>query len=277
MARIICVVDDAVKQDSGLWSKRGLAIWIEVEQGSVLFDTGETESVLSHNLTLLGLNPRDVNAVVLSHAHHDHTGGLEAVLSKNRGVPIYAHSDIFRPRYSFRQGAYQSIAMTLSAKDLASRAELRLSDLPMEIFPGLWTTGEILERPEPEGRSAHHAIRSDDHWRPDPYRDDLALVLETQAGLAVICGCCHAGLLNTLFHVQRTFERPILAILGGMHLVTADDLYLDHVVAVLKARYKTLRFYLNHCTGERAYQRLVRAFGNWVRPFPAGTVVGLNG
>jgi len=165
--------------------------------------------------------------VVLSHAHHDHTGGLEAVLSKNRGVPIYAHSDIFRPRYSFRQGAYQSIAMTLSAKDLASRAELRLSDLPMEIFPGLWTTGEILERPEPEGRSAHHAIRSDDHWRPDPYRDDLALVLETQAGLAVICGCCHAGLLNTLFHVQRTFERPILAILGGMHLVTADDLYLD--------------------------------------------------
>jgi len=276
MAKITCIVNNTAKKDSGLRSEHGLAFWIEIGSSGMLFDAGQTEAVLSHNMAMLGLKGQKVKAVVFSHAHYDHTGGLEAVLSGNTDLTIYAHTDIFRPRYSLREGKYQSIGLSLTQADLASRAKLSLSHTPTEILPDLWTTGEILERLEPEGRSTHHFIVIDETWQPDPYRDDLSLVLKTQKGLVVICGCCHAGLLNTLFHVQKMFKRPIIAVLGGTHLVNADDMYLEHVIDVFQDRCKHIKFYLNHCTGERAFQKLKSVFGSQVKACPAGTIIHFN-
>jgi 7,8-dihydropterin-6-yl-methyl-4-(beta-D-ribofuranosyl)aminobenzene 5'-phosphate synthase len=274
--KIICVVDNDTQKDTGLRSEHGLAFWIETSQGCVLFDTGQTAATLSHNLDSLDLKPQDADALALSHAHYDHTGGLEAILSKNAGIKIYAHSDLFQPRYSLREGEYCQIGLEITRADLTDRSELHLNDTPTEILPGLWTTGGISERPEPEGRSPHHFIRTNEGWQSDPYLDDMSLVLKISEGLVVICGCCHAGLLNTLFHVEREFNAPVIAILGGTHLVTADEPYLDHVIEVLHDRYKGLHFYLNHCTGKRAYQALRRVFSTRVKAYPAGTIVNFR-
>lgn len=276
MTRIICIVDNAVKNNTDLHSEHGLAFWIETEHGNVLFDTGQTADVLSHNLDVLGLLPQDVDNLVLSHAHYDHTGGLEAILSKNTKLTLYAHTDIFRPRYSLRNGEYRSIGLPLEQIDLSRRIKLELSDTPIEIVPNLWTTGEIYKRPAPEGGSAHHFIHDEAGWQHDPYRDDLSLVLKTSEGLVLMCGCCHAGIINTLFHVERIFEGPIIAIIGGAHLVSADDHYLNHVVNVFNERFQYLSFYLNHCTGENAFKKLADAFGSRVKTCPAGTIVTFN-
>jgi 7,8-dihydropterin-6-yl-methyl-4-(beta-D-ribofuranosyl)aminobenzene 5'-phosphate synthase len=273
MTDITCVVDNTSQQDSALRSEHGLAFWIDTRQGSVIFDTGQTVAVLSHNLALLGLAPHNAAALALSHAHYDHTGGLDAVLSQTKQLKIFALSDIFRPRYSLREGEYHSIGLKISREELARCAELHVSDAPQEIAPNLWTTGEIAPRPEAEGRSAHHFIRTDEGWQPDPYRDDLSLVLKTSAGLVVICGCCHAGLLNTLLHVEQKFGGPMIAVLGGTHLNTASDAYLAHVIGVIRERYPAMHLYLNHCTGERAYQSLSRSFGSQVKTYPAGSII----
>ncbi len=276
MKKMTCVVDNTVQQSSLFWGEHGLAFWIETDQSCALFDTGQSGVVLSHNLEALGLRLQDVNVLALSHAHYDHTGGLGAVLSQNPGLPIYANADFLSPRYSLRRGEYESIGLSILPEELTNQADLHLSDSPIEVLPGLWTTGEIQARPEPEGRSAHHFVPEGDGWRPDPYRDDMSLVMDTQEGLVLICGCCHAGLLNTLAHVKRTFQRPIVAVLGGTHLVTADEVYLEHVVSVLQEDYGLLYFYLNHCTGERAYVSMVNAFGERVKPCPAGTILIFN-
>lgn len=136
-------------------------------EGHVLFDTGQTVAVLCHNLALLDLKPQDADALVLSHAHYDHTGWLEALLSKNTDLSLYAHTDIFQPRYSLRKGEYQSIGLSLTQENVSNRVKLRLSVAPTEILPGLWTTGEISERSEPEGRNIHHFIRTTESWQPD--------------------------------------------------------------------------------------------------------------
>jgi 7,8-dihydropterin-6-yl-methyl-4-(beta-D-ribofuranosyl)aminobenzene 5'-phosphate synthase len=232
--------------------------------------------VLSHNLKELRLSFQDIDMLALSHAHYDHTGGLEAVLSSNTTLTLFAHPDIFRPRYSLRQEEYRSIGLAYEQFSLSQRIKLNLSDAPTEIVPNLWTTGEISERPEPVGGSPRLFIHDGVDWQPDPYRDDISLVLKTAQGLVVICGCCHAGILNTLFHVERKFGGPILAVLGGLHLLNAEDQYLEHVIQVFNERFPDVSFYLNHCTGENAFNKLVVAFDSRVRACPAGTIVNFN-
>jgi 7,8-dihydropterin-6-yl-methyl-4-(beta-D-ribofuranosyl)aminobenzene 5'-phosphate synthase len=99
----------------------------------------------------------------------------------------------------------------------------------------------------------------------------MSMVIEAKEGLILVCGCCHAGLLNTMAHVRRVFHHPITVVMGGSHLVSADDDYLQHVIDVLRKDYHPVRFYLNHCTGERAIIALSNAFGELVQPFPVGS------
>ena len=271
--KITCVVNDVCRKDMDLKSEHGLSFWIEVVHGNVLFDTGQSAAVLSHNLKSLGLRPENVDMLALSHAHYDHTGGLEEILSKNNRFTLFVHPDIFTPRYSYRNGEYHSIGMALTRKAISSKVDMNLCDIPCEIMPGFWTTGEIIERPEPMGSSAYHFVRTEKGWQPDPYRDDMSLVIKTDLGLVVVCGCCHAGMLNTLFHVKHNFQGPIVAVIGGVHLVSADDQQLAHVIEVLQTHFENLTFYLNHCTGDKAFEQLAKAFGDRVKAFPAGATI----
>jgi 7,8-dihydropterin-6-yl-methyl-4-(beta-D-ribofuranosyl)aminobenzene 5'-phosphate synthase len=267
--KVTCVVDNAVCDHSTFWGEHGLAFLIEAKSGRTLFDTGRSGTVLLHNLELLGIKPKAINALALSHAHYDHTGGLPALLDQVAGIPLYAHPDLFRGRFSRREEV-KSVGLSLEREALEQRLALQLSAEPTEILPGVWTTGEITDRAEPEGRSAHHLVRGVEGWEPDPYRDDMALVLETGKGLVVLCGCCHAGLLNTLAHVRRTFGLDIAAVAGGTHLLQADEAHLRRVIEVLR-ELGLPKLYLNHCTGQRAYVTLAQAFGETVAPCPVGT------
>jgi 7,8-dihydropterin-6-yl-methyl-4-(beta-D-ribofuranosyl)aminobenzene 5'-phosphate synthase len=270
--KVTCLVDNAVRPGSSFWGEHGLAFLIDAEEGRVLFDTGTSGAVLLHNLEAAGVAPESISALALSHAHRDHTGGLPAFLERRPGLPIYAHTDLMRERFSQRDAEVKSVGVPLAPDVLRRRADLSLSTAPQEILPGIWTTGEISERPEPEGRSSHHLVRQGDGWIPDPYRDDMALALEGSQGLVLVCGCGHAGLLNTLSHVRRTFGRDPVTVIGGTHLVGADEAHMRRLVEMLR-RLGPPALYPNHCTGQAAYVALARAFGDRVAPCPAGTVL----
>lgn len=273
--RVICVVDDAVPHGSPFLAEHGLAFMVETEDGRVLFDTGQSGTVLLHNLALLDLDPATIDAVAISHAHYDHTGGLPLLVRHLRpGTPLYASPDLFRERFSRRAGKIQSAGLSMGREELASRLRLELSAAPREIVPSVWTTGEILERAGPVGSSGYHRMRQGDFRVADAYRDDTALVLGAGNQLVLLCGCCHAGLLNTVAHVQRIFGKPLAAIAGGLHLAGASQDHLREAGKVLAAMPFLKRVSPNHCSGKTAVVVLTQILGpSVVHPAPVGTVL----
>ncbi len=272
---VTCIVDNAVQRSSKFWGEHGVAFLIETEDGRVLFDTGQSGAVLLHNLDVLGVDVVTLDGLIISHAHYDHTGGLAALLERLRpGIPLYASPELFRERFSRRGKTTRSIGLVLTKEDLGVRLGLQLSAKPQEVMPGVRTTGEIQSRPEPEGSSSHHWMREGNGLVQDAYRDDMGVVLKVDGGLAVLCGCCHAGLLNTLEHVRRMFAQPIVAVAGGLHLNSVPPEQIRRVVEVLKGMESVRCVYPNHCTGETAFLALTQALGSSVvRPCPVGTVI----
>lgn len=271
---ITCLVNDEIQPGSGLRAEHGLSFLIQTDEKRLLFDTGPDGRVLLYNATKLGLDLRAVADVVLSHSHPDHTGGLMTVLSLARGCRLFAHPAIFQARFARRRWwKPKYIGLPLSPREAEEYAQLKLSSQPIEVASQVWTTGEVAPRPEVEGRSARHLIRTPHGWAPDPYADDMALVLETPQGSVVVLGCAHAGFLNTLAHVRRTFDGRIQAVLGGAHLLDLGEEEIDHIIAILREEYGSLRLYLNHCTGKRALGALGHACGERVRACPAGVKV----
>lgn len=270
--RITCIVDNCAGRGSTLWGEHGLAFMIEAEAGSVLWDTGQSGTVLEHNLRELSLGTDRLAGVALSHAHLDHTGGLSKLLSMCPGVSIYAHPEIFRERYSRRKGDLRAIGIAGQKRELEARTLFHLSDAPEEILPGVWTTGGIHPRPHSQGTSPHLAMRGNGEIVPDAHLDDMSLVLRVQGGIVLLCGCCHAGLLNTLAAVRAHHKEALVAIVGGTHLVEAKRAELDALIRTMRGE-GFPRLHLNHCTGERATLALSRAFGERVSPCPAGTVL----
>jgi 7,8-dihydropterin-6-yl-methyl-4-(beta-D-ribofuranosyl)aminobenzene 5'-phosphate synthase len=273
--RLRCIVDNSVQPSSPFWGEHGLAFLVDADDGQrLLFDTGASGPVLLHDLECASVDIGAIDAVVLSHSHPDHTGGLPTLLKRRAGLPVHAHPEFLRPRYSEKNGVKTPKGLPLSPAALKRQAELKLSESPERVLPGIWTSGEIEERTEPEGRSPHHLVRSGEGWVPDPYRDDLSLVLETGAGLFVVCGCCHAGLLNTLIHVRRHFGEDPVGIAGGTHLVGAGREQLAQTVTRLR-EVRSPVLHLNHCTGPAAFVALSQAFEDRVFHCPAGTTLEL--
>jgi 7,8-dihydropterin-6-yl-methyl-4-(beta-D-ribofuranosyl)aminobenzene 5'-phosphate synthase len=270
--KITCIVDDRAPAGAGLKAEHGASFLIESEDQGVLFDTGQSAAVLLQNLDALGFDPARIDALVISHGHDDHTGGLPALLDHAPGIPLHAHPDLFRPRFRKTDTGPRHVGPALDREALAAVLDLRLSAEPSEVIPGVWTSGEIVRRPEPEGRSPYHVVRDGHAWRADPYGDDLSVVLKTGSGLVLVCGCCHAGLLNTLAHVRRTFGQDPVAVLGGTHLVNADTPTMERVVDQLQG-YGPPSLWLGHCTGQRGFLILKAAFGDAVGLFQVGSAI----
>ena len=271
-------MDNAAKRSSRLWGEHGLAFLIETGAGRVLFDTGQSGNVLLHNLKALEVVPQTIDALAISHAHYDHTGGLPRLLKHTRpDLPLYANPGLHRERFSRGEGRIRSIGLPLTRERLASQVTPHLSTDPQEILSEVWTTGEITVRSAPMGGSAHHLVRDGKGWAPDPYQDDMSMVIEVASGLVLLCGCCHAGLLNTLAQIQRTSDRPVVAIVGGTHLASATPDHLQYVGRVLGEMESVRHIYLNHCSGEEAFLSLRLKLGSdVVHVCPAGTRLDLE-
>lgn len=273
IARVrVTVLSENSVQRRGLLAEHGFAVWIEADDHRILFDTGQG-LVLSHNARVLGIDLGKADAVVLSHGHFDHTGGLAGTALPLSGATVFVHPDAFRPRYVRRDGVAHAVESPIrSVDELYSRAgRVVLTAKPAEIRPGLVVSGAIPRQTDFEDTGGAFYL-DQDLQRPDPIEDDQALVIRTPEGLVLLIGCAHAGVVNTLNHARRiTGEHRVLAVLGGMHLAAAKQERIARTVRAL-AEAGVARIAPAHCTGAAATAVLASEFPDRYFPCPTGTV-----
>lgn len=271
--KITVVVENTVAVD-GTIPEHGICFWIDTGATRVVFDTGQGGALLN-NARALGVPLEQAESVALSHGHYDHTGGLKALLQVAERPKVYAHRAVFKPKYACNaQGQSRSIGMpALSMESVRELTrDLILTAGPTQIADSLFVTGEIPRVTEFEDTGGPFFL---DHGcsRPDPFLDDQALFFESSRGVVVLLGCAHAGVINTLLYIRELTEgRPIHAIMGGMHLLSASRERMDRTVEYL-SRINPRLLGPAHCTGTEATTELREAFSsNWF-PCHAGASV----
>ena len=189
---------------AGLYAEHGFSLFLSRPEARILFDAGPAGLATLNNAPRLGVDLKAADLMVLSHGHMDHTGGLAGVLRAiGKRIPVYAHPDVFTDRYAKlgERIIYSGLPFKREALE-GMGAAFDLSTEFRQIAPGVYLSGEIARRRAFETGDVDLFVKQNGEFRKDPLRDDQSIAVETAEGLALILGCCHAGLINTIDHFQ---------------------------------------------------------------------------
>lgn len=261
----------------GLRAEHGFSALVTVRRGPVttnlLFDTGLSPDAMVVNADRMGLSLDDIQAVVLSHGHFDHAGGLAGLAGRHsaRSLPMVVHPGIWARRRLAVPGKVAEELPTLSRRSLEAEGlqVLERRHPSLLVDDCVLITGEVDRTTDFElGMPPAHQAWTGSAWQHDPWiEDDQALVVNVRGrGLLVLTGCGHAGAINIVRHAQRLTGVPtLLALVGGLHLSgPAFEPIIAPTVEALVALDPVL-VAPGHCTGWRAQRAIGTALPHaWV-------------
>jgi len=274
MLKLSILCDDTVASDACL-KEHGLSILVTLPVGRRwLLDTGTTDVFLL-NAERMGESLDGLAGIVISHGHADHAGGLTFYPRLKGSPPVYGHPSIWQKQYDIAKGApVRIVGMPPLARkhaDPAFRPVNHTAALDDDLYFFTDVPREAGSYAPVEGK-----YFNEDGTGPCPILDDGTLVARTPRGLVVVFGCAHAGYVNILKAVRRTFpEDRLFSVVGGLHLKGACDGVLTEAVGYTTAvAAEGFTFYGGHCTGDRMIEEFRKVFGpEAVRPLGAGRVI----
>jgi 7,8-dihydropterin-6-yl-methyl-4-(beta-D-ribofuranosyl)aminobenzene 5'-phosphate synthase len=230
----------------------------------ILYDTGSGPEGVITNASRMGLDLSEIESVVLSHGHYDHSGGLLATLKAidKENLPVIVHEDMLKTRGTAEPDGTVRKLPEFPTEDRVKPAKYIRTKQPHTIADGsILVTGEIPRKTSFEQGLPRHRVFVDGKWQPDPLIwDDRAIVFKVkQKGLVVLSGCAHAGIINTTRYAkQLTGVRQIHAIMGGFHLAGKDcETRIKPTAEQLKQLAPTI-LAPSHCTGWRGICTLAK-------------------
>jgi len=235
----------------------GLSVHISIEGGlSILFDTGFRQAC-TYNADVAGIRLSNVDIIVLSHGHSDHTGGLRSVLQQIKyekpdrsHVDILCHPAAIEPQYVKHTDHYFYRGCPHHIEELIRLgARFKTSSEPTWLTEDIVVSGEVPMKTNFESVAPICFSKRNGQYVSSSVDDDQALFFKTNRGLLVIAGCAHRGIINTIMHARALFGMDkVFMVIGGTHLLNTSCEQQEKTTEALKA-FGVKKIGVSHCTG----------------------------
>ncbi|MFW9769065.1 MAG: MBL fold metallo-hydrolase [Candidatus Thorarchaeota archaeon] len=291
MTRAIAEVEIQVLVDnnagqSNLLGEHGFSALVTVtyddsSEFKFLYDSGAGSPALDYNIKVMERDLSQIEMIILSHGHYDHSAGLLKLIEKlGRPVPVLCHPDaLLHKIYPSDDGKEHEIGIHSNYNKSALTARTKIIETvePYLIFDGIMTTGVTPRRNDFEvltGVLEKIITVRDDKRMPDLIEDDLSVIFHLKDdSLLILTGCCHSGIVNT---IERAFDltgsKSKIGIIGGLHLHNASDKRLEKTIESLN-KYSIKTLAACHCTGLRGRAALMLAFGESFKDIKSGSTL----
>jgi 7,8-dihydropterin-6-yl-methyl-4-(beta-D-ribofuranosyl)aminobenzene 5'-phosphate synthase len=269
----ITVLYDAFGKTSSLKKDWGFAAFIEYGGKRLLFDTGNNAEIFAHNVNAKGIDLTKLDFVVISHRHGDHTSGLNYLMNVNPSVPIYAPKENFGVFGAALPGTFyrrkDSLPPEMRYYDGNPPATMRFgTPWPQANFTWVEKSAEVAP--------GFHLILLRGPWGVDLDVMEISLAIDTPDGIVLVVGCSHPTIEKIVEAGKAATNKPVHLVVGGTHLLPANDEQIRGVAAALRDTWKVAWIAPVHCTGEPAFAILKQAFGDRYVYAGLGTTVALG-
>ena len=269
----VTILYDAFGDSKELTKDWGFSALVEHDGKRILFDSGNNAEIFERNVKALGVDLTKIDFAVISHRHGDHATGVKYLLKVNPTVTIYVPADGANgfggmpvPAAFFRPDAELPAKMRyfggtppehVDSGKLYDTANIVLVSKMTEVMPGVFLVRTVSEK------------------KGTLELPELTLAIKRPNGLLLVDGCSHAG-IEAILEAASTIDPRTEIVFGGLHLVTTPVEEIDALVGNLQTKWKVQRIAPGHCTGEPAFARLQKAFGERYVYAGLGTVVAVE-
>ena len=278
--KVVVLIDNNPHPELKLQSEHGLSIYFEADGFKWLFDTGASDKFYSNALSMR-IKIEEIDFLVLSHGHNDHTGGLEDFIRLNHKAQIFISANIKGENYfSYRHKPKRNISINYDiVKENINRFVLAKGNMQIsENVSLICDIPRIYETPRANNK-LYQWVEGTEVL--DDFNHEVVLAVNTSNGIVVFSGCSHNGVLNILEACSNTFNKSkIIACIGGTHLVDGDsdnvyesDTEIKEIGRSLINRYPDMKLITGHCTDTNAQKKLRTVMGDNFRAFHCGAVI----
>lgn len=248
--KITTLIENLVTS-ADLVAEHGLSLYIETSDQKILFDTGQSGLFLQ-NAKTLGISIKDIDILVLSHGHNDHTGGLYPFLEKNSKAKVYAKKNLFIPKYKSKT---RFIGTLFNEELLKNR--LVYVDSITEIAENIFIMPDIHIINSVDTNFKDFTLKVGIKNVADNFDDELFMVIKQSKQISIITACSHRGITNICTTATDHFNLPVDSIIGGFHMKDCKvEQYVDitHYFRLLEPK----SIGVCHCTGIEKFADLYR-------------------
>lgn len=253
--KIVTVMDNTGSEHRALYHEHGLSFYIEKDKKKLMFDFGSGTHTFD-NFEKLGLQMEEIDYAIISHSHYDHAAGYPNFVKKGLKCPLICGENFFYEKFASKEGRTVYLGSGFS-KEFVKNTKIPISQISgtYQVDRDIYVVSDFKRAYEFEKIQDRFVIRKDNEFVKDNFQDEIALVIVEKGKLIVVVGCSHPGILNMLTDIKQRFHLPIQAVIGGNHLVEADEERIDQTLKCMETLgIETIGF--NHCSGELLQKKI---------------------